>query len=150
MGRVPGFIKRAPRIDLDRSAVLIDSDGEQQQVTVLDVSSGGFKLKVSSLPRIGDHVRLRVDGSARSKRRFVGPSARRPAAFSSLQWIILHCPERRSSRGVLAMGNDRQDEQRDGQDRRSDEDRRDGSDRRSSERDNKRRQGDRRGPDRRS
>jgi len=64
MGRVPGFIKRAPRIDIDRSAVLIDSDGEQQQVTVLDVSSGGFKLKVSSLPRIGDHVRLRVDGSA--------------------------------------------------------------------------------------
>ena len=64
MGRVPGFIKRAPRIDIDRSAVLIDSDGEQQQVTVLDVSSGGFKLKVSSLPRIGDHVRLRVERSA--------------------------------------------------------------------------------------
>jgi PilZ domain len=64
MGRVPGFIKRAPRIDLDRPAVLIDSEGSQQHVTVLDISSGGFKLKVETLPRIGDHVRLRVEGSA--------------------------------------------------------------------------------------
>jgi hypothetical protein len=64
MGRVPGFIKRAPRIDLDRSAVLIDSAGDEQQVTVIDVSSGGFKLKVSSVPRIGEHVRLRVERSA--------------------------------------------------------------------------------------
>jgi len=63
MGRVPGFIKRAPRIDLQRSAVLIDSAGVEQPVTVVDVSSGGFKLRVSELPRIGDHVRLRVDGS---------------------------------------------------------------------------------------
>jgi hypothetical protein len=64
MGRVPGFIKRAPRIDLDRPAVLIDSEGSQQHVTVLDISSGGFKLRVETLPRIGDHVRLRVEGSA--------------------------------------------------------------------------------------
>ena len=64
MGRERGFIKRAPRIDLDRSAVLVDSAGTLHAVTVLDVSSGGFKLKVSKLPRIGDHVRLRVDGSA--------------------------------------------------------------------------------------
>ena len=64
MGRVPGFIKRAPRIDLDRPAVLIDSEGSQQRVTVLDISSGGFKLRVETLPRIGDHVRLRVEGSA--------------------------------------------------------------------------------------
>ena len=64
MGRVPGFIKRAPRIDLDRPAALIDSEGSQQHVTILDISSGGFKLKVETLPRIGDHVRLRVEGSA--------------------------------------------------------------------------------------
>ena len=64
MGRVPGFIKRAPRIDLDRPAMLIDSEGSQQHVTVLDISSGGFKIRVETLPRIGDHVRLRVEGSA--------------------------------------------------------------------------------------
>ena len=64
MSRVPGFIKRAPRIDLDRPALLIDSEGSQQHVTVLDISSGGFKIRVETLPRIGDHVRLRVEGSA--------------------------------------------------------------------------------------
>jgi len=64
MGRERGFIKRAPRIDLDRAGVLVDSAGISQAVTVIDVSSGGFKLKVSKLPRIGDHVRLRVDGPA--------------------------------------------------------------------------------------
>jgi len=63
MGRVPGFIKRAPRIDLRRPAVLIHSDGAESIVTVLDVSSGGFKLEVSEAPRIGEIVTLRVDGS---------------------------------------------------------------------------------------
>lgn len=64
MRRVPGFIKRAPRIDLQRPAVLIDSAGVEAVVTVLDVSSGGFKLLVSESPRIGDIVTLRVHGSA--------------------------------------------------------------------------------------
>jgi hypothetical protein len=63
MGREPGFIKRAPRIDLERNAVLIDSAGNARAVTILDVSSGGFKLRVEDLPQIGEHVRLRVDGS---------------------------------------------------------------------------------------
>jgi PilZ domain len=63
MARVPGFIKRAPRIDLKRPAVLIDSTGAESVVTVLDVSSGGFKLQISETPRIGDIVVLRVDGS---------------------------------------------------------------------------------------
>lgn len=63
MRRVPGFIKRAPRIDLRRPAVLIDSKGVETIVTVLDVSSGGFKVQVAELPRIGDVVILRVDGS---------------------------------------------------------------------------------------
>lgn len=63
MRRVPGFIKRAPRIDFRRPAVLIDSKGVETVVTVLDVSSGGFKLQVEELPRIGDVVILRVDGS---------------------------------------------------------------------------------------
>ena len=63
MRRVPGFIKRAPRIDLRRPAVLIDSQGVETVVTILDVSSGGFKLQIDEVPRIGDIVMLRVDGS---------------------------------------------------------------------------------------
>lgn len=51
--------KRAPRIDLRRPAVLINSEGAQSNVTVLDVSSGGFRLQVSETPRIGEHVTLR-------------------------------------------------------------------------------------------
>lgn len=61
--RVPGFIKRAPRIDLRRPAVLVDSRGVETVVTILDVSSGGFKLAADVLPRIGEVVTLRVDGS---------------------------------------------------------------------------------------
>jgi hypothetical protein len=63
MARVPGFIKRAPRVDLGRPAVLIDPQGAEIEVVVLDVSSAGFKLEVSKPPRIGDIVTLRVDGS---------------------------------------------------------------------------------------
>lgn len=61
--RMPGFIKRAPRIDLQRPAVLIDSAGAETVVTVIDVSSGGFKVEVAEPPRIGEIVILRVDGS---------------------------------------------------------------------------------------
>jgi hypothetical protein len=61
MPRVPGFNKRAPRIDLRRQAVLIDSDGVATDVLILDVSSGGFRLEVPEPPRIGEHVTLRVD-----------------------------------------------------------------------------------------
>lgn len=63
MGRVPGYIKRAPRIDLQRPAILIDSDGNEQIVTILDVSSGGFKAQCLETLRIGEVVTLRVDGS---------------------------------------------------------------------------------------
>ena len=65
MRRVPGFIKRAPRIDLKRPAVLIDSKGVETVVTILDVSSGGFKAQFEGAepPRIGDVMTLRVDGS---------------------------------------------------------------------------------------
>ena len=59
MARTKGFNKRAPRIDLRRPAVLINSDGVASKVTVLDVSSGGFRLEVEESPRIGEHVTLR-------------------------------------------------------------------------------------------
>ena len=61
MARDRGLNKRAPRIDVRRPAVLINSDGAAADVTVLDVSSGGFKLEVSECPRIGEFVRLRVE-----------------------------------------------------------------------------------------
>lgn len=61
MARERGFHKRAPRIDIRRPAVLIDSDGVSSDVVILDVSSGGFRLEVSDGPRIGEFVTLRVD-----------------------------------------------------------------------------------------
>ncbi len=64
MARIPGFIKRSPRVDLRRPAVLIDAQGAEIAVTVTDVSSGGFRLEVSETPRIGEHVTLRVERGA--------------------------------------------------------------------------------------
>ena len=61
MARVEGFSKRAPRVDLRRPAVLINSDGVETPVTILDVSSGGFRLEISEGPRIGEFVTLQVD-----------------------------------------------------------------------------------------
>lgn len=61
MGSARGFNKRAPRIDLKRPAVIVDSDGRESDVTILDVSSGGFRLKVPEAPRIGEFVTLRVE-----------------------------------------------------------------------------------------
>lgn len=56
-----GTVNRPPRVDLRRPAVLINSDGVAVDVTVLDVSSGGFRLEVSEAPRIGELVRLQVE-----------------------------------------------------------------------------------------
>ena len=61
MVRVPGFTKRAPRVGLRRPAILIDSDGIESKVIVVDISSGGFRLEVTEAPRIGDLVKLRVE-----------------------------------------------------------------------------------------
>jgi hypothetical protein len=57
----PSFNKRAPRIDLRRPAVLVDSDGRESDVIILDVSSGGFRLEVTESPRIGEFVTIRVE-----------------------------------------------------------------------------------------
>jgi len=61
MARVPGLNKRAPRIDLRRPAVLINSDGVELDVTILDVSNGGFRLEVLESVHIGEMVTLRVE-----------------------------------------------------------------------------------------
>ena len=57
----PDIVKRAPRIDVRRAAVLISSDGGETGVLILDISSGGFRLKVEETPKIGEFVTLRVE-----------------------------------------------------------------------------------------
>ena len=61
MGRDPGYNKRAPRVSMRRPAVIIHEDGFEASATILDVSSGGFRLEVTESPRIGEFVRLQID-----------------------------------------------------------------------------------------
>jgi hypothetical protein len=61
MPRLSGISKRAPRVDLRRTAVLINADGLEIDVVVLNVSSGGFRLEVSEPLKIGEFVHLRVE-----------------------------------------------------------------------------------------
>lgn len=63
MAHVQGYNKRAPRIDLRRPAVIINSDGAEWDVIILDVSRGGFRIEVSECPRIGERITLRVEHS---------------------------------------------------------------------------------------
>jgi hypothetical protein len=136
MARLPGITERARRIDLRRSAVLIDSDGSASEVTVLDVSSGGLRLDRCETLRIGELVTLRVEhGEAfpieirwtlgtEAGAVFLGPIA--------------------ESRGGVAMtksDTDRRTEPREGEDRRQ------SGDRRQADRDQDRRKGDRRNGD---
>jgi PilZ domain len=53
--------KRSPRVDVRRPAVLVDSDGREQDVIILDVSSGGFRVEVVESPKIGEFVSVRVE-----------------------------------------------------------------------------------------
>jgi hypothetical protein len=55
------WIKRAPRIDGRHEATLVDSQGRLYPVTVLDISSAGFKLQSEETFRIGEYVGLRVE-----------------------------------------------------------------------------------------
>jgi PilZ domain. len=54
----PGPTDRPPRVDVRRSAILINSDGVEIHVVILDVSRGGFRLEVSENLRIGEQVTL--------------------------------------------------------------------------------------------
>src|SRR5215213_3175634 len=59
--RTPGSIKRAPRIDVRKPAIVINSDGVAVEVTLLDVSGSGFRMHVVENFRIGEFVSVRVD-----------------------------------------------------------------------------------------
>ena len=61
MARSPDFNARPPRIDVRRPAVLVDSEGHEGGVTILDVSRGGFRLEVTDAPLVGELVTLRVE-----------------------------------------------------------------------------------------
>jgi hypothetical protein len=61
MSRPRHFVKRAPRVDVRRSATVITPDGQQVAVRILDVSSGGFRLEADETLRIGEFVTLHAD-----------------------------------------------------------------------------------------
>lgn len=52
--------KRTPRVRTSITAILIDSDGGELPVQVLDLSSGGFRLRAGEPLVSGEQVRLRV------------------------------------------------------------------------------------------
>ena len=59
--REPGQVPRAQRITVDQTAVLVRANGATVPVTIKDVSKGGFRLALSDVPAIGEHVFLRVE-----------------------------------------------------------------------------------------
>ncbi len=64
MRKAREFGKRAPRVDLRKSATLINADQIAMEVTILDVSGSGFRLRVADTLKIGEFVTLRVEGEA--------------------------------------------------------------------------------------
>jgi len=52
--------QRTPRVRTSIPAVLMDSDGGEIPVEVLDLSSGGFRLRSNETLLTGEQVRLRV------------------------------------------------------------------------------------------
>ena len=52
--------KRSPRVQTSIAAILVDSDGGELPVEVLDLSSGGFRLRAGEPLVISEQVRLRV------------------------------------------------------------------------------------------
>lgn len=53
-------IKRAHRVQGRHDATLIDGAGRAYAVTVVDLSSGGFRLECDETFKIGEYVALRV------------------------------------------------------------------------------------------
>jgi hypothetical protein len=54
--------KRAPRVDVRKAALLINSDGLEVAATILDISGSGFRLRVVDKLYIDELVSLRIDG----------------------------------------------------------------------------------------
>lgn len=52
--------KRSPRVRTSLAAVLVDSDGGELPVEIIDLSGGGFRLRAGETLVAGEEVRLRV------------------------------------------------------------------------------------------
>ncbi len=52
--------QRSPRVRTVIAATLVDSDGGELAVDVIDLSSGGFRLRASEQLMAGEEVKLRV------------------------------------------------------------------------------------------
>ena len=52
--------QRSPRVRTVIAAMLVDSDGGELAVEVIDLSSGGFRLRAGEQLMAGEEVRLRV------------------------------------------------------------------------------------------
>jgi hypothetical protein len=63
MKRPRSFASRPPRVDLRRPALIVLSDGGFVQVTLLDISRGGFRIESDDPPRVGELVTLKVERS---------------------------------------------------------------------------------------
>jgi len=52
--------QRPPRVQTVIEALLVDSDGGELAVEIIDLSSGGFRLRAGEQLMSGEEVRLRV------------------------------------------------------------------------------------------
>lgn len=59
--RIGGFNERPRRIAFRQPAILINSDGVENDVFIFDLSSNGFRLQVTDLLRVDELVTLRVE-----------------------------------------------------------------------------------------
>lgn len=55
------FKKRAPRVALGRAAVLVNSQGAESDVVIVNISAGGFRVKMHDPPAVGELVTLRAE-----------------------------------------------------------------------------------------
>ena len=51
---------RSPRVQTSLVAVLVDSDGGELPVEIIDLSSGGFRLRTTETLIEGEEIQLRV------------------------------------------------------------------------------------------
>jgi hypothetical protein len=144
--RTPGENKRAPRVDLRRPATLVNSDGADIPVVILDVSSGGFRLEVSEHLRIGERVTLQVE------RGETIPAQIRWALGSEAGGVFLTTVDYAGLQhlaGATAMAEQGSDLDRRQDGERREDERRQGGERRHGSRKEDRRQDDRRKGERR-
>ena len=143
MGAIRKFTKRAPRIDVRRPAVMIDSDGRIANVTILDISGSGFRIEVFETPSIDEIVTLLVEHGDEF------PAQIRWALGGEAGGIFLAHVDRdgcETGESSMAEGEKGADDRRTSEDRRKD-DRRQPDERRQTPREGDRRRSDRRESD---